>query len=78
MKTADMKRALDRGDIDAGILVNLEGLEDYNTITLFYEQFLAYVAENDKLFEAKSIKATDLNNEFCGCWTKDIASETSW
>ena len=64
MKTADMKRALDRGDIDAGILVNLEGLEDYNTITLFYEQFLAYVAENDKLFEAKSIKATDLSNEF--------------
>lgn len=64
MKTADMKKALDRGEIEAGILVNLEGLDSYDYTTLFYEQFLAYVAKNDKLYEAKSIKASDLNNEF--------------
>lgn len=64
MKTADMKHALNNGDIDAGILVNVEGLDNYDSTTLFYEQFFAYVAKNDKLYNVKTIKATDLNNEF--------------
>lgn len=64
MKTSEMKRAIDKGEIDAGIMVNVEDLGNYQKITLFYEQFMGYVAENDPIFEKPTIKISDLNKEF--------------
>lgn len=64
MKTADIKMALIRGDIDAAILARIDGLEDFVCHTLFYEQFMAYVSEHDSLISAKAIRVADLKDEF--------------
>lgn len=64
MKTEEMKRALARAEIDAAILVKVDNLEHFVYTTLFYEQFVAYVSRNDRLFEKKSIRTSDLTNEF--------------
>lgn len=64
MKTEDMKAAIMRGDLDAGILARVDGLDDMDCETLFYEQFFAYVAEGDPLFGNSSIKTTDLSGEY--------------
>lgn len=64
MKTADIKQALDRGEIDAAVMVNIGNLDAFNCSTLYYEQFFAYVSRNDALFARDSIKTSDLNNEF--------------
>lgn len=63
MKTDEMKRALERHEIDAGIMVAVEGLEGFDCHTLYYEQFLAYVARQDTLFSHQSIKTADLADE---------------
>ena len=64
MKTEDLKRALVRGDVDAGILAQLEGLEEFDSVPLFYEQFFAYVADGDPIFNKDSIKTADLTGEY--------------
>lgn len=64
MKTAEMKQAIIQGDIDAGILARVEGLEGMECHSLFFEQFYAYVAKGDKLIEKATIKATDLKGEY--------------
>ncbi len=64
MKTADIKKALNRGEIDAAIAVRLDELDIYNQETIFYEQFIAYVAKSDPLYKNKNIKTSDLSNEF--------------
>lgn len=64
MKTADIKKALNRGELDAAIAVRLDELEVFNQTSLYYEQFIAYVAETDPLFNNKNIKTSDLGNEF--------------
>lgn len=64
MRTADMKVAIANGDLDAGILARVEGLENMDCHTLFYEQFYAYVAEGDALFGNSSIKTSDLAGEY--------------
>ena len=64
MKTEEIKRALARAEIDAAILVKLDNMEHFASTTLFYEQFIAYVSREDRLFEKKSIRTADLNNEF--------------
>lgn len=64
MKTDDMKRALRHGDIDAGILARVEGLEDMDCQTLYHEQFYAYVAKDDPLYHKENIKPADLSGEF--------------
>ena len=63
MKTPDIKRELLTGDIDAGILAELSGMEEYANRHLFYEQFYAYVSRNDSLFEKSVIKTSDLTGE---------------
>ena len=63
MKTADIKKALNRGEIDAAIAVRLEELDVYEQTSMYYEQFIAYVAKNDPLYANKNIKTSDLNNE---------------
>lgn len=64
MKTAEITKAMQRGEIDAAIAVRLDELDIFNQTTLFYEQFIAYVAKNDPLFANKNIKTSDLGNEF--------------
>ena len=64
MKTADCKKALSRGEIDIAILVSLDDMENYEQTPLYYEQFLAYVSKSDALYANKSIKTSDLNDEF--------------
>lgn len=64
MRTSEVRRALDAGEIDAAIVVRLQELEGYNLTTLYYEQFLAYVSESDPLFARESIRSTDLRDEF--------------
>ena len=63
MKTADMKVALTKGDIDAGILASLPGLEDFDIHHIFYEKYYAYISRNSRLFENKIIRVADLANE---------------
>lgn len=63
MKTHEIKAALLSGDIDAGILADLDGLSEYNCYSLFYEQFYAYVAETNPLHDKSTIKTTDLLNQ---------------
>ena len=63
MKTSDIRRAIDRGEIDAAVMADTGDLDDYALTTLFYEQFLAYVSPSDQLSAKKSIKTSDLSNE---------------
>lgn len=63
MKTNDIKKALQTGEIDAGIVASLAGMEELQQTPLFYEQFFAYVAREDALFSNKVIRTSDLNGE---------------
>ncbi|MDY6206372.1 MAG: LysR substrate-binding domain-containing protein [Prevotella sp.] len=64
MKTAEIRRALLHGDIDAGIMAQYENLEKFEVTHLFYEQFFGYVSKNDALFEKELIRTSDLKGEF--------------
>ena len=64
MKTADCKKALARGEIDVAIIVSLGEIEGMEQDSLYFEQFIAYVSENDSLFQSKSIRSADLPGHF--------------
>ncbi|KXB84789.1 putative oxidative stress regulatory protein OxyR [Prevotella sp. DNF00663] len=64
MKTEELKKALLHEEIDAGIVAQLDGMDDVDVTPLFYEKFFAYVAKGDKLFENKLIKTVDLTGEY--------------
>ena len=63
MKTNDIKKALQTGEIDAGIVASLAGMEELQQTPLFYEQFFAYVSREDALFNNEVIRNSDLNGE---------------
>ena len=63
MKTNDIKKALQTGDIDAGIVASLAGMEEFQETSLFYEQFFAYVAQESPLFNHEVIRTSDLTGE---------------
>ena len=63
MKTNDIKKALQTGEIDAGIVASLAGMEELQQTQLFYEQFFAYVSREDALFNNEVIRTSDLNGE---------------
>lgn len=63
MKTNDIKKALQTGEIDAGIVASLAGMEELQQTPLFYEQFFAYVSREDALFNNEVIRTPDLNGE---------------
>ena len=63
MKTYDIKKALQTGEIDAGIVASLAGMEELQQTPLFYEQFFAYVSREDALFNNEVIRTSDLNGE---------------
>lgn len=60
MKTYEIKEALLKGDIDAGILATIEGLEEYEQTTLFYEKYIGYVSREDTLFNKEVIRTADV------------------
>ena len=60
MKTNDIKKALQTGEIDAGIVASLAGMEELQQTPLFYEQFFAYVSREDALFNNEVIRTSDL------------------
>lgn len=64
MKTEEIKTALQNGDIDAGILAEMEGLDAFNRTTLFYERFYSYVAKDEALYAKERIKTIDLKGEY--------------
>ena len=60
MKTYQIKEALLQGDIDAGILATIEGLDEYEQTTLFYEKYIGYVSREDALFKKEVIRTADV------------------
>ena len=60
MKTHEIKEALLQGDIDAGILATIEGLEEYTQTTLFYEKYQGYVSREDSLFSKEILRTSDV------------------
>ena len=60
MKTYQIKEALLQGDIDAGILATIEGLEEYEQTSLFYEKYIGYVSREDALFKKEVIRTSDV------------------
>lgn len=60
MKTHEIKEALLQGDIDAGILATIEGLEEYSQTTLFYEKYQGYVSREDVLFSKERLRTSDV------------------
>ena len=60
MKTHEIKEALLQGDIDAGILATIEGLEEYEQTHLFYEKYVGYVSREDVLYNKEAIRTSDV------------------
>lgn len=63
MKTNDIKQALLDGEIDAGIVASLDGMEAFRQVALFYEQFFAYIAAENPLSTNEVIRTSDLTGE---------------
>lgn len=63
MKTNDIKKALQSGEIDAGIVASLSGMEEFQKTPLLYERFFAYIAREDALARNEVIHTSDLVNE---------------
>ena len=63
MKTNNIKAALQKGEIDAGIVASLAGMDEFRQTPLFYEQFDAYIARESSLFANKVIRTSDLTGE---------------
>lgn len=60
MKTYQIKEALLQGDIEAGILATIDGLEEYEQTTLFYDKYMGYVSRQDALFQKEVIRTADV------------------
>ena len=63
MRTKDIKQALADGKLDAGILAQIDGLEEFNQTPLFYEQYFAYVSKESNLFGKNVVRTSDLASE---------------
>lgn len=63
MKTDNIRKALQTGEIDAGIVAGMTGMEEFRQTPLFYEQFYAYTARESALFANEVIRTSDLTGE---------------
>lgn len=63
MKTAPTIAALLNGELDAAIIANQPIEAKLTGDTLFYEQFFAYIAENEPIFKKEMIKTADISDE---------------
>ena len=64
LKTSEIKRALHDGDIDVGILADVNGLDDFDKLPLYSEKFYAYVSEGDPLFACDRVNIASLGKEY--------------
>ena len=64
MKTEAIKQALARGEIDAAIVADVDGLDHFDMTELYFEQFVAYVAKGDALSAVASVRSADLADSF--------------
>lgn len=62
LKTSEIKQALLTSDIDAGILADIDGMDEYSTTHLFHEPYMAYVSKSCPLYEKQLVKSSDLQN----------------
>ena len=62
MKTSEIKRALLSGDIDAGILADIDEMDEYTTTHLFHEPYMTYVSKSCPLYKKQLVKSSDLQN----------------
>lgn len=63
MKTQDVLVALAAGKVDAAILATVVTDKSLQAETLFYEQFLGYVARKESIFKNEMIRSTDISGE---------------
>lgn len=63
MKTHEIKTALTRGEIDAGIVANLSDMDNFKKTTLFFEPFHVYLSRESILFSRDVIRTSDLADE---------------
>jgi len=63
MKTAETLLALQNGEIDAAIIANQPIEHNLKGTVLFYEQFFAYVAQNESIYKKDMIRTADINEE---------------
>lgn len=64
MKTEAVKAALARGELDAAIVADIDGLDHFEMTELYFEQFVAYVSENDVLASTSPVRSSDLTDSF--------------
>ncbi len=64
MKTADIKKALIHGDIDAGILAKMEDMDLFDSHHLFYERYFVYASKESALYRTEVVKTANLNEEY--------------
>lgn len=62
MKTGEIKAALAEGELDAGILADIEGLDEFEHSHICYERYLGYVSREDRLFDKELIRTSDVAN----------------
>lgn len=63
MKTADTLLALKSGEIDAAIIANQPTEPVFKGEVLFFEQFFAYIAENEAIYAKEMIRTADISGE---------------
>ena len=64
MKTDELNCALDEGQIDAAIWVNLKEKRFNYQKSLYFEQFVGYVSRESRLFGQPSLRSSDLQHEY--------------
>jgi len=63
IQTAQTLKALTRGDIDAAIIAAYPLESELQGTTLFFEEYLGYVSQNEPLFKNELIRTSDISGE---------------
>lgn len=63
MQTVPTLKALTNGDIDAAIIANQPTETQLQGNVLYYEQFYAYVARNESLYQKNMVRTADVSDE---------------
>lgn len=62
-KTEDMLAALRHGDLDAGILAVVDGMDDLERVDVLEDPFVAALPQNHPLAKKKTVSLSDLDEE---------------
>ena len=63
MKSTQIVKGLQRGEIDAAIMASSPSELFLNGEVLYYEQFFGYVSRNESIFKNELIRSSDINGE---------------